>query len=85
VYRGLVTRLFYGLHLPSSYYAPAMRILREMGCVEVVARGAGRYTESEIVLYDAPTPEAYEKAVQVLGMDLSDGERRARALRKAGR
>lgn len=85
IYRGRVTRLFFGLDLPNSYYSPAMQILKAMECVTVIARGAGRYTESEIALHRAPTWELYQEAVLMLDPDQPIEERRARALRKAAR
>lgn len=85
LYRGKVTRLFYGLDLPTSYYGAAMRVLKQMGCVTVISRGAGRYTDSEVALHHPPAWEGYEEAVKVVGRDESVEKRRARALRKAKR
>lgn len=58
VFEGYYSKLFDGLGISRSYYTRIRSLLRRLGCIEVLQKGAGPHG-SRIILQRAPVPEDF--------------------------
>lgn len=59
VYKGRISTLFGQLEVSMGLYSKVMKRLKDMGCIDQLARGGGGQP-SIFMLYASPTPSAFE-------------------------